>query len=77
MVEAYLVHDIFERVGAVDGKANENKICFRIRERSETVVLLLTGGVPEGELNCLAGRLVRCMGNIVLEDGGNVFLFNG
>lgn len=30
----YLVHDVLERVGAIDGEANKDEVGFRIRERA-------------------------------------------
>jgi hypothetical protein len=43
-----------------------------VGEGAETVVILLTGGIPEGELDVLAVNLD--VGNVVLEDGGDVDL---
>lgn len=42
----YLIHDIVQRVGAVDGEAHKDEIGFGVRQRTETVVLFLAGGVP-------------------------------
>jgi hypothetical protein len=44
----------------------------RVGERSETVVIFLTSGIPEGELDVLAVHLD--IGNVVLENGGDVDL---
>lgn len=43
-----------------------------VGERAETVVILLAGGIPEGELDVLAVDLD--VGDVVLEDGGDVDL---
>lgn len=43
-----------------------------IRQRTETVVIFLTRRIPKGKLNVLAINLD--IGNIVLEDGGDVDL---
>lgn len=70
----YLVHDVFERVGAVDGEADKEDVGLWVGKRAQAVVLLLAGRVPEGELHHLARGGVRCVGDIVLEHGGHVFL---
>jgi hypothetical protein len=44
----YLVHNVLEGVGAVDGKADKEEIGFWIGKWSKTVVFLLAGGIPEG-----------------------------
>lgn len=43
-----------------------------VRERSETIIILLTGGIPKGQLNVLAIDLD--VGNVVLENSGDVHL---
>ena len=70
----YLVHDVFEGVGTVDGEADEEEVRFRVGEGTQPVVLLLAGGVPEGELDDLARWCVLGVGDVVFEDGGDVFL---
>jgi hypothetical protein len=42
----YLIHDIVQRVGAVDGEAHKDEVGFGVRQRTEAVVLFLAGGVP-------------------------------
>lgn len=71
---SYLVHDVLERVGTVDGEAYKDDVGLRVGEWPQTVVLLLSGSVPECKLDHLARRRVRCVGDVVLEDGGHVFL---
>lgn len=70
----YLVHNVFERVGAVDGEANKDDVGFWVGQRSQTVVLFLPRSVPQGELNHLACGQVRRLGDVVLEDCGHIFL---
>ncbi len=36
----------------------------------------MAGGVPECELYCFAGRFVLCLGDVVFEDCGDVFLMS-
>lgn len=74
MREAYFVHDVFEGVGAVNCEADEEEVCFWIGEGPEAVVLFLSRGVPEGELDCFASGFVLCLGDVVFEDCGDVFL---
>jgi hypothetical protein len=68
----YLLLYVVERVGRVDGKADEDYVGVGVGERAETVVIFLTGGIPEGELDVLAVNLD--IGNVVLEDSGDVDL---
>lgn len=71
---SYLVHNIVEGVWAIDGKTDEKKVGLWVAQRTETVVLLLTSGIPECQLNLLSSALVDWVCNVVLEDGWNVFL---
>ena len=43
-----------------------------VREWSETIIILLTGSIPKGQLNVLAIDLD--VGNVVLENSGDVHL---
>lgn len=67
-----LVLDVCERGGEVYGEYDEDDVRFWVGERPETVVLLLAGGVPEGELDVLA--LVLYDGHVVLEYGRDICL---
>ena len=70
----HLVHDVLEGIGAVNGKAHEDDVGLGVGQRPQAVVFLLAGGIPQGELDHLArGRMGR-VGDVVLEDGGHVFL---
>lgn len=44
-----------------------------VGQGAETVVIFLTSGIPEGELDVLAVNLN--VGDVVLEDSGNVDLY--
>jgi len=70
-----LLLNVLERVGRVDGEADENHMRVRVRERAETVIILLAGGIPKSELDVLAVDLN--IGNVVLKDGRNVNLGEG
>lgn len=69
---SYLLLDVVERVRRVDGKADEDDVRVGVGERAETVVILLAGSIPEGELDVLAVDLD--VGDVVFEDGGDVDL---
>jgi len=68
-----LLRDVLQAVRRVDREAHENHVRVRIRERSKTIVVLLAGGVPQGELNLTAVDFD--VGDVVLEDGGDVDLW--
>ena len=70
-----LVHDILERVRAVDGEADKDQVRLGVRERAQPVVLLLPGRVPQGQLDRLTGGRVYGVGDVVFEDGRDVFLW--
>lgn len=67
-----LLLDVVERVGRVNGKADQNNVGIGIRKRAKAVVVFLTGRIPEGKLDMLAINFD--VGDVVLEDGGNVDL---
>lgn len=69
-----LVQDVVQRVGTVDGEADEDEIGFRVGQWAQPVVFLLAGGIPQRELDRLTGGLVRRVGDVILEDGRDVFL---
>lgn len=71
---AHLVHDVFERVGTIDGEADEEEICLRVRKRSQAVVLFLSRSVPQSKLYRFPRRTVSGLGNVILEYGRYVFL---
>ena len=70
----YLLHDVLERVGAVDGEADEEQVGLGVGERPQPVILFLPGGVPQCELDGLATGLMRLGSNVVLENCGHIFL---
>lgn len=74
MEKTHLVHDILERVRAVDCEADKDQVRLGVRERPQAIVFFLSGGVPEREFDGLTGRRVGWVGDIVFEDGGHVFL---
>lgn len=77
MGKAYLVEHIVQRVGAVNGKADENQVSLWVGKRAKTVVFLLSGSVPQSQLYGLARRRVDGVGDVVFEDCRDVFLLLG
>lgn len=71
---AYLVHDVLQRVGAVNSKAHKDEVGLGVGQWPQPVVLLLAGRIPECQLDRLAGRRVCRVGDVVLENGWDVFL---
>lgn len=70
---SHLFLHVLERVRQVDSKADKDNMRVGVGERSETIVVLLSGGIPEGEFDSTAVDLDIC--DIVFEDGWNVVLW--
>jgi hypothetical protein len=69
---SYLLLYVVERVGRVDGEANQDNVRVGVGERAETVVIFLASGIPEGELHVFAIHLD--VGDVVFENGGHIDL---
>jgi hypothetical protein len=67
-----LLLDVVKRVRGIDGEANQDDVGVGVRERAKTVVVFLTSSIPKSELDALAIHFD--IGDIVLEDGGDVCL---
>lgn len=67
-----LLLDVVEGVGRVDSEADQDDVRVGVGQGTQTVVILLTGGIPKGELNVLAIDLD--IGDVVFEDGRDVDL---
>jgi hypothetical protein len=65
-----LAVDVVERCGRNNRVAEQEAVGLRIRERTKTIVVILTGGIPETEVDYFAIDLGQ--GRVVIEDGGNV-----
>lgn len=72
---AYLLLDVVEGVGRVDGEADQNDVRVGVGKGTETVIVLLASSIPEGQFDVLSVDLD--IGHIVLENGGDVNLRNG
>ena len=70
----YLVENVLQGVGAVDREADKQEVRLRVGERSKSVILLLTGSVPECKFHHLAGRRVWSVCNVIFKNGRYVFL---
>ncbi|KAB8282562.1 glycine-rich protein [Yarrowia lipolytica] len=69
-----LLH-VVERVGAVDGEADDDDVGVGVGQGSQSVVILLAGGIPQGQLHSSAVNLH--VGHVVLKHGGHVHLREG
>lgn len=69
---AYLLLDVVERVGRVDGEADQDDVRVGVGQRAQPIVILLASSIPQGQLDVLAIDLD--IGDIVLENGGDVDL---
>jgi len=70
-----LLLDVVKRVGRVDSETDQDDMRVRVGKRAQSVVIFLASGIPQGELDVLA--IDFDIGDIVLEDGGNVDLREG
>jgi len=70
-----LLLDVVKGIRRVDSKANQNDVGVGIGKRSQTIVIFLTCGIPQSELDVLAIDLD--VGDVVLKDGGDVDLGEG
>ena len=69
-----LVHDIFQRIGTVDGEADEKQVGLGVGKRSQSVIFFLARRVPQGKFHGLPGGRMNRLGDVVLKDRGDVFL---
>jgi hypothetical protein len=67
-----LVLYVFERVGRVDGEADEEHVRLAVCERAQALVVFLAGGIPKRELHGLA--VDSAVGYVVFEDSRDVAL---
>lgn len=69
---AYLLLNVVQRVRGVNGEADQDDMGIGITEWAETVIVLLSGRIPQGKLNVLP--IDFDIGHIVLEHSGNINL---
>jgi hypothetical protein len=72
MSKAHFLLHVVQGVWGVDGKAYEDNVRIRITQRAETVIVLLSSGIPQSQLNMLAINFD--IGNIVLKNRRDVDL---
>jgi hypothetical protein len=66
--------NVVERVGRVDSKANQDDVRVGIRQWTETVVVFLTSGIPQGKLDVFAVNLD--IGDVVFKNSWDVDLMD-
>lgn len=71
--ETNLFLDVVKRVWRIDRKTDQDDMRVGVGQGTETVVIFLTRRIPKSEFDVLAVHLD--IGDIVLEDGGDVDLF--
>ena len=49
--------DVFERRPTHDGEGNQEHVRLRVGQRTQAIVILLTGGIPETQVHRLAVNL--------------------
>jgi len=54
-----------------DRKAYEEDVCLGVRERSQSIVVFLTGGIPQNEENGL--EIHHETDGVVIKDCGDIF----
>ena len=69
---AYFLLHVVEGVWRVDGKAYEDDVRIRVTQRAETIIIFLTSGIPQSQLDVLAVDLD--IGNIILKHRRDVYL---
>ena len=63
--------DVVKRRRRDHGKAEKENVCFRVAESAESGVLLLTGSIPQSEVDELSvnfhtgGKIVKNSGDVV------------
>jgi hypothetical protein len=68
---AYLCLYVLKRRRADETKADEEDVCLWVRQRPKTVVVLLSCGIPEAEVDGLA--VDHDIGRVIVEDRRDVF----
>ena len=66
----YLGFDVIERRRADDGEADKEDIGLRVGQRSQTVVILLAGGIPQTQAN--RSTIHHHTRGVVIEAGKSV-----
>ena len=67
-----LARHVLKGDGICDGKADEENICVGVTQRTQTVVLFLSGRVPQAELDGLLAR--RKVHDVVVKHRRDVIL---
>jgi len=67
-----LLLNVLEGIGGIDRETNEDDVGIRVRERTETIVIFLTGSIPQRELNVFT--IDFYIGDVVLENSRDIDL---
>lgn len=70
--ETNLLLNVVQRIWRINGKTNEDDVGVWVAEWAEAVVVFLTGGIPQRELDVFSINLNVC--NVVLKDGRDINL---
>ena len=68
----YLLLNIVKGIWRVDREADQDDVRVWVGQWTKTIVILLTGGIPQGQLDVLAINLD--VGDVVRKDGWDVDL---
>ena len=68
----YLLLNVVKGIWRVDREADQDDVGVWVGQWTETIVILLAGGIPQGQLDVLSINFD--VGDIVLEDGWDVDL---
>ena len=71
-MNTYLLLNVVKRIGRVDSEADQDNVRIGVRQRTETIVVLLASRIPKGQLDMLSIDLN--VGDVVLENSGDVDL---
>ena len=71
-MRTYLLLDIIQGIGGINGETDQDDMRVGVRERSESVVIFLSCGIPEGKFDVLSIDLdVR---HVIFKNCGDVDL---
>lgn len=68
----YLLLNVVKGIWRVDSEADQDDVGVWVGQWTETIVILLAGGIPQGQLDVLSINFD--VGDVVLEDGWDVDL---
>lgn len=57
MKRTHLLLNVVQRIRRVDRETDQDDVRIRVRQRSESIVIFLSGGIPKSELDLLSVHL--------------------